>query len=90
MPPVKNYRFDITPDVIAKALIAGGVSFAAYFLLFFDPSVSVPSQTILGVSVGGGRVNNIGLMQQKQNGLIASIAVAIAGGGMLLYQNQKK
>ena len=60
-------------------LFLGGVVGAVYFYAYFDTSVEVPTLDILGQSVGGGRVNNLGLMQDRQNGLIISIGVALVG-----------
>lgn len=51
----------------------------AYFLLLFEVSVRVPVREILGTTVGGGRVNNIGLMQDRQNGLLLTGAAVFAG-----------
>jgi len=62
-------------------LLVGG-SAAFYFLAVFDPSVDVPATTIMGQSIGGGRVNNLGLMADRQNGIVISSVVAV--GGLLL------
>jgi hypothetical protein len=58
-------------------LFLGGLAVALYFYAYFDTSVPVPSIEVLGERVGGGRVHNIGLMQERQNGLTMS---AIAAG----------
>ena len=45
-----------------------------------DTSVSVPTTHIAGYGdVGGGRVNNIGLMQQRQNNLMIGAVAFLAG-----------
>jgi hypothetical protein len=48
-------------------------------MAYFDPSVAVPQTEILGRTIGGGRVNNLGLMQDKQNALMLGCAVAVVG-----------
>ena len=50
--------------------------------LNMDVSVQVPVQTFMGESYGGGRVNNIGLMNDRQNLLLLGSALGI--GGLLL------
>ena len=60
-------------------LFLGGVASAIYYYAYFDTSVVVPAVSILGQSLGGGRVNNIGLMQQQQNSLMISVVVALVG-----------
>jgi len=50
--------------------MVGAACFGAYALFVFDPSVPVP---------GGQRVNNLGLLQHRQNLLIASCVVALIG-----------
>lgn len=65
--------------VLGVLLFLGGLAVALYFYAYFDTSVSVPSVEILGEVVGGGRVHNIGLMQERQNGLIFSSIAAAAG-----------
>lgn len=60
-------------------LILGGLIGAGYFLLYFDPSVAVPSGQIMGHTFGGGRVNNLGLLQDRQNGLIACLGISLFG-----------
>lgn len=64
---------------VGAFLFLGGVAFAVYYLAYFDTSVAVPATEILGQTIGGGRVNNIGLMQDRQNGLIFSSVAALAG-----------
>ena len=64
---------------IGVSLLVIGVMIAGFFLAVFDTSVDVPSSVVLGQTVGGGRVNNVGLMQNRQNGLIVGAVLAIAG-----------
>lgn len=62
-------------------LLLGGSS-AFYFFLFFDTSVEIPTQEFMGQVIGGGRINNLGLMQDRQNGIIISSVFAIIGAIM--------
>lgn len=64
---------------IGTALISLGFIGAFYFIFIFDTTVSVPYMNILGQSFGGGRVNNFGLMQDRQNGIILSSVITIIG-----------
>lgn len=65
--------------VVGALLFLGGIAFAIYYFAYFDPSVPVPTTEILGQTIGGGRVNNLGLMQDRQNGLIFSSVATLAG-----------
>lgn len=74
----------VAPLRIAAAIFAAaGLCGLLYFGVAFDTSVAVPTVNILGTTVGGGRVNNLGLMQERSNGLM------LAGGsfalGVVLY-----
>ena len=51
-------------------MVLAGMAMVAYFFLFYDTSVPVS---------GGGRVHNLGLMQERQLGLIAGFGVLITG-----------
>lgn len=64
---------------LGALLFLGGLAVAIYYFAYFDTSIPVPKTLILGHVIGGGRVNNVGLMQQRQDGLIASIAVSLVG-----------
>lgn len=75
---------------VGLVLMVVGVLVAIYFFLFFDTSVEVPSQAILGTMIGGGRVNNLGLMADRQNGIIVGFGVAFIGGVVLLLNRGKK
>lgn len=59
-------------------LLLGGCVGVLYFY-GQDTSVAVPESSFGGINIGGGRVNNIGLMQERQNGLMVSIGAAIVG-----------
>lgn len=65
--------------VLGVIMFVGGVIGLFYYWQFFDTSVSVPTERFFGQTLGGGRVHNIGLMQERQNGMIISgIAAAAA------------
>ena len=74
--PVSNF------NLLGCLFTLVGVAGAVYFLVFFDVSVATPSitQEVLGIS----RVNNIGLMQDRQNGLIISLVVGVVGVALLI------
>lgn len=65
--------------VLGSLLIIVGVAAAFYFFTAFDTSVEVPKQELLGQSFGGMRVNNLGLMQDRQNGILMGIGSAVFG-----------
>ena len=54
---------------VSAFLIVGGILCSMFFWFFYDTSVST----------GFGNVNNIGLMQNRQLGLIAGIGLVIVG-----------
>ncbi|MGO8671108.1 MAG: hypothetical protein ACLQVD_07070 [Capsulimonadaceae bacterium] len=54
--------------LFAALLFVIGASAVVYFMFFFDTSIAVPGSDALGIP--SGRVNNIGLMSDKQNGII--------------------
>lgn len=71
-------------------LILIGGSAAIYFGLFFDTSVEVPTTELLGQTIGGGRVNNLGLMQDRQNFLMISCVATIIGVIMSIAGSKNK
>lgn len=80
-PPSKETGFqkEVFRSYIAGLMILLGLLGAGYFFLFFDTSVPVPTQELFGHTIGGGRVNNLGLMADRQNGIIFSFGVALIG-----------
>lgn len=62
------------------ALLLGGIAVACYYYFYFDPSVAVPRGSLIGID----RVNNAGLMAQRQNGIIFSFG-AVVFGCVLIY-----
>lgn len=69
-------------------LFFGGLAFLLYYFNFFDTSVEVPKTELFGHVVGGGRVHNIGLMQQRQNGLIFSGVITFIGLVLVLLSDR--
>jgi hypothetical protein len=65
-------------------LCAVGTVAALYFFTVFDTSVEVPISEIMGHTVGGERVNKLGLMNQRQNGIVISCVIALIGLILLL------
>jgi hypothetical protein len=66
-------------------LLVLGLCGAFFFLFLFDPSVEVPRTDFMGEQIGGGRVNNLGLMADRQNGILVSLGVAVIGILMALF-----
>lgn len=68
------------PQIFGVVLLIIGLVVAAYFLLAFDTSVES----------GVGRVNNLGLLADRQNGLIAGIGLGIVGTIILAIRSLGK
>lgn len=64
---------------IGVLLFLLGLFGIVYFWGVMDTSVEVPRKSVMGIEVGGGRVHNIGLMQERQNGLLVSSEVCALG-----------
>lgn len=69
-------------SLLGWLLVLGGIAGVIYFGVFFDTSVSTPQ--ITKDTLGIDRVNNIGLMQDRQTGIIVSVAIAIVGAIFLV------
>lgn len=54
-----------------------------------DVSVEVPVHYIGGQAIGGGRVNNIGLMQERQNYMLLSGLLALVGVLLAVFGGDK-
>ena len=74
--------------IIGISLLLFGVLGALYYFTM-DTSVAVPSSEFMGQSFGGSRVYNIGLMQERQNGLIISLAVCGLGLAIAVIGRRK-
>ena len=70
---------DLPLQPIGAVLCLAGLLSAGYFATAFQTSVEVPKQEIGGQTFGGNSVENIGLMNDQQNGIVISCAVAIIG-----------
>lgn len=68
-----------TLRALGAILFIGGLVAAVYYFQYFDTTVASPQIEIFGQTVGGGRVHNIGLMQERQSGLLIGGAIAAAG-----------
>lgn len=92
--PKKGLKQNVPiPIVLGVLLLLGGLACGIYFLVFFDTSVAVPQQEIFGQVVGGGRVNNLGLMKDQQNGIFVGFGAAAVGLILILvgrYAKQHK
>ena len=71
-------------------ILCVGVALVVYYWLIFDPSVEVPTTELMGRQMGGGRVNNLGLMADRQNGIIIGCAISLAGLLWHLFVDQKR
>ena len=80
----------VAASMIGLALVILGLFGAIYFFAFFDTSVAVPTTDLgNGMTVGGGRVNNFGLMDDRRNGILFGFGAA-AAGGVLMYVGRKR
>jgi hypothetical protein len=61
-------------------LLAAGIAGAFYFLALFDTSVPLAT---------GGRINNLGLMNDQQNGVIFCMLLALVGAVVMLSGRRK-
>jgi hypothetical protein len=74
--------------LVGLLLLVLGVCVAGYFFLFFD--VSVPFDYQGGNDFGlPERVNNIGLMADRNNGIIIGLALAVAGGVLMVIGRKR-
>jgi len=78
---------EILPPGCVSMLL--GAALAFYFVLVFDTSVEVPRSNYFGYSYGGGRVNNIGLMQDQMIGIVVGLALLFGGFLMRLLRGSR-
>ena len=71
---------------LAAFLIIGGLLGTGYFLFFFDTSVDVPEGEDIGIT----SVNNLGLMHDRQLGMICCLGAAATGGFIEFYARSRK
>lgn len=62
-------------QAVGSVLVVLGCIITFYFLQIFDPSVSTNRTSYLAPD----RVNNIGLLQTRQNGVIVGVALSVIG-----------
>ena len=71
-------------DAVGMIIVIIGVAIAAYFF-FYDTSVSTESHYIQGYgSIGGQRVHNQGLMQNRLLGCIGGMVISAIGSVMVI------
>ena len=88
-PLVEPLRVDALGG-LAVLLLLGGIGVAVYYFCFFDVTVVTQPIEFMGRWIGGGdRINNIGLMADRQNGLIAGCASAVIGAILLVAGRQR-
>ncbi len=61
-----------------------GLATVIYYLNFFSVTISTPQISIFGQPVLGSDITNIGLLSERQNGLIVGISEALFGGLLLI------
>jgi len=75
--------------ILGSLLLVGGLCVAAYFFFVYDTTVSTQSTYIPGYgALGGGRVHNIGLQQDRQLGCIGGLIAAAVGAVMLIVESK--
>jgi hypothetical protein len=74
--------------LIGLLLLVLGIGVAGYFLLFFDVSVPVDYQGNNSFGLPE-RVNNIGLMADRNNGIIIGLVLAVAGGVLMVVGRKR-
>ena len=76
MRPTVNTSKSLTIlGLIATFLVVIGVGMIFFFMFMFDTSIAVPNGGLIGID----RVNNLGLMADRQNGLICGFGFALFG-----------
>ena len=78
-------------NIFAGILLLAGLGAGMYFLVYFDTTVEVPGRKITDtITIPGTRVNNIGLMNDRQNGINLGFGAAVVGLILLVIQHRKK
>ena len=75
--------------VFGCLVLLGGLALAGYYFLIFDTSVTVPTTEMFGQTVGGEQVNNLGLMAERQNGILIGMGGALLGA-IMMYAGRAK
>lgn len=72
-------------EYVGILMLLGGIAGSVYFFGFFNTTVTTEPVSFMGQTIEGGRrINNLGLMSDRQNGLTVSIGSAVLGT-MLLF-----
>lgn len=75
--------------ILGWLLLVGGLCVAAYFFFVYDTTVSTQSTYIPGYGgLGGGRVHNIGLQQDRLLGCIGGMIAAVVGAAILIVESK--
>ena len=77
--PTKQLGGNSMLRIFGLLTFLAGFGVLIYYWQFFDTSVPVPTQELFGQIIGGGRVHNIGLMAERQNGIAVGSVIAILG-----------
>jgi len=76
--------------LLGVVLILIGISVIYYFSSVFQVTVTTQPIPFMGQEIGGGQhINNIGLMADRQNGLIGGYASIIVGVLLFLFGDRK-
>jgi hypothetical protein len=74
--------------ILGLLLLVTGICGAIYYYAFFDISIEVPAQTIMGQTFGGDRVANLSLMHERETGILWGFGTIIGGIGLIFWGNQ--
>ncbi len=72
---------------ISLLLLFFGIALGIYFFAAFDTTVVVPEREILGQTIGGHRVHNIGLLQDRQNGIMVGFGLAVIAVVLFVFSH---
>lgn len=75
--------------VFGCLILLGGLALAGYYFIIFDASVAVNYQDGAGVLDMPERVNNLGLMAERQNGVLIGMGGALLGA-IMMYAGRSK
>ena len=93
------YPLEVTPAPVALSvlrlsgalLLLCGAGALVYFYRYFDTSVAIDGISFMGQTFGvGDRVNNLGLMQDRQNGLLLGALGVVVGIALLLFDQSRQ
>jgi len=92
--PHQNSRGNIAAADMARligtVLIILGLGVAGFFAFLFDTSVNAPSPSVevtrkIDPALQIDRIQNLGLLQNRQSGISGGLELSILGGILLLY-----